>query len=113
MVERNVIVAYRAPYINETVGCEENNPIHVADVVKLVDLYISSRNPKVIVSGDSTATTLQSTVSWATEQSSYHRKRGREEDVSKLVDSGSKRTRQGSSCDAKISEFNSNCGPYF
>ena len=44
----------------------------------------------------------------ATEQSSYHRKRGREEDVSKLVDSGSKRTRQGSLSDAKFSESPSN-----
>ena len=35
--QQDLIVAYRAPYLNGVLGQEESRPIHVQDVDKLVD----------------------------------------------------------------------------
>ncbi|MFO0000908.1 MAG: hypothetical protein ACK559_07255, partial [bacterium] len=60
--QQDLIVAYRAPYINNVLGQEEPRPIHVKDVDKLVDEYILKFNPQVIASGESNVTTITTTL---------------------------------------------------
>ena len=60
-VQKGFIVAYRCAYINDSITKEEHNPIHVADVVKLVKEYISFNTPMVVEKGQTSATLLNTT----------------------------------------------------
>ena len=60
-VDKGFIVAYRCPYINDNTTKEEHNPIHVADVIKLVDTFNSFNSPMVVERGKTSATVLNTT----------------------------------------------------
>ena len=56
--QQDLIVAYRAPYLNGVLGQEESRPIHVKDVDKLVDEYILKFSPQVIATGETNVTRI-------------------------------------------------------
>jgi hypothetical protein len=56
--QQDLIVAYRAPYLNGVLGQEESRPIHVQDVDKLVDEYILKFSPQVIATGETNVTKI-------------------------------------------------------
>ena len=50
--QQDLIVAFRAAYVNVVIGQEESRPIYVKDVDNLVDKYILKFCPQVIAAGE-------------------------------------------------------------
>ena len=64
VAKNNHIVAYRCPIINDHIGKEEGQPIHVADVENELNIYLLDNPPRVVLPGavETTVVALQSAV---------------------------------------------------
>jgi hypothetical protein len=59
VVQKGFLVAYRCAYIHNVVGQEEPNPIHVADVDRMLHTYVIDSQPMVVLAGDISATKIE------------------------------------------------------
>jgi hypothetical protein len=59
VVQKGFLVAYRCAYIHNVVGQEEPNPIHVADVDRMLHTYVIDSQPMVVLAGDISATKVE------------------------------------------------------
>ena len=64
VAKNNHIVAYRCPIINDHIGKEEGQPIHVADVENELNIYLLDNPPGMVLPGavETTVVALQSAV---------------------------------------------------
>jgi hypothetical protein len=94
VVQRGDIVVYRSVYVKENVvGQEEPRPIHVADVERMLEAFLLTHQPLVVLAGDVSATrveTLQTSLR-ATPTTSDGISPGRETSSDNIVTSGAKR----------------------
>jgi hypothetical protein len=59
VVQRGILVAYRCVYIHDVIGQEEPNPIHVADVERMLHAYLLDNTPGIVLTDDVSATKVE------------------------------------------------------
>ena len=60
VVQRGEIVVFRSVYVkNNVVGQEEPNPIRVADVERMLEAFLLTNQPLVVLAGDVSATRVE------------------------------------------------------
>ena len=93
--KKNNIVAYRCPIINNHIGKEEGQPIHVADVEQELNVYLLDNPPSVVLPGavETTVVALQSAVQPSMLQSV------KRPSNTELIESSAKRVRRDQSVD--------------
>jgi hypothetical protein len=59
VVQRGDIVCYRCVYVHNVIGQEEPRPIHVADVERMLRVYLLDHTPGVVLADDVSATKVE------------------------------------------------------
>jgi hypothetical protein len=59
VVQRGDIVCYRCVFTHNVIGQEEPRPIHVADVERMLRVYLLDNPPGVVLSDDVSTTTVE------------------------------------------------------
>jgi hypothetical protein len=96
--KKNYIVAYRCPIINNHIGKEEGQPIHVADVEQELNVYLLDNPPSVVLPGavETTVVALQSAVQPSLLQSV------KRPSSTEIIESSAKRVRRDQSVDTPL-----------